>query len=295
MSHGHPRDTRRFQCQRNALTCRWVMRQQASSRNASWMSARRSQRIRRRWKPCNQAKLLSRTQRGMPSPVPRRVPRRAIAGTDLVPVDVAVVAAVGEQRVQLPARMIDPAADRWDRVEQGQELGDVVRVAAGQQDREWGAVSVGDQVMLGAGLSPVDRRRTRVLPPFSALAWEESTTQRDQPRRAAAFSSASRTSCSRCQTPASFQSRSRRQHVMPDPKSRPLGTYSHWIPVCSPYKIPHSTSLSGNGLRPGRRNLRSRCGSSGSRRSHSSSDAIHGDAPTPNRTLNSRPGHGNQH
>lgn len=148
--------------------------------------------------------------------------------------------------------------------------------------------------MLGAGSSPVDRRRARVLPLFSALTCEETTTQRDQSRRAAAFSSASRTSCNRCQTPASFQSRSLRQHVMPDPKPRSLGKYSHWIPVCSTYKIPHSTDRSGNGLRPGYRNLRSRRGSSGSRRSHSSSDTIHGDVPTPDRTLNSRPGHGSQ-
>ena len=35
-------------------------------------------------------------------------------------------------------------------------------------------------------------------PPASALAWEESTTQRDQSRREAAFNSASRISCSRC-------------------------------------------------------------------------------------------------
>ncbi len=54
--------------------------------------------------------------------------------------------------------------------------------------------------MRGAGPAPVDRRRARVLPPFSVLTWEESTIQRDQSRRAAAFSSASRTSCSRCQT-----------------------------------------------------------------------------------------------
>ncbi|EFL41090.1 hypothetical protein SSRG_03894 [Streptomyces griseoflavus Tu4000] len=47
--------------------------------------------------------------------------------------------------------------------------------------------------------SSVDRRRDGVLPPFSALTWEESTTQRDQSSREAAFSSANRTSWSRCQ------------------------------------------------------------------------------------------------
>jgi hypothetical protein len=155
------------------------------------------------------------------------------AGSDLVAVDVVVVAAVGEERVGFAARSSDPASDRWDRVEQGQELGDVVAVAASQQDGERGAVSVGDEVVFRTCPAPVDRRGTRVAPPFSALTWEESTTQRDQSSREAAFSSASRTSWSRCQTPASFQSRRRRQQVMPEPKPISFGRYSHWIPVCN--------------------------------------------------------------
>lgn len=51
-----------------------------------------------------------------------------VAGADLVAVDVVVVAAVGEQRVRLAAGTSYPAADRWDRVEQGQQLGVVVAV-----------------------------------------------------------------------------------------------------------------------------------------------------------------------
>lgn len=41
-----------------------------------------------------------------------------------------------------------------------------------------------------------------------------------------------------------------------------------------------SICRSGSGLRPGYRKRRSRCGSNGSRRSHSSSGTIHGDVPT---------------
>jgi len=80
------------------------------------------------------------------------------AGANLVAVDVVVVAAVGKRRVRLAAGPAGPAADRRDRVEQGQELGDVVAVATGQQYGERGAVSVGDQVVLRAGPAPVDRR-----------------------------------------------------------------------------------------------------------------------------------------
>lgn len=57
--------------------------------------------------------------------------------------------------------------------------------------------------------------------------------------------------CSRCRTPASFQSRNRRQHVAV--RQRPAAGY---------------------------RNLHSCCGSNGSRRSHNSSDTIDGDVPT---------------
>ena len=188
---------------------------------------------------------------------------------DLVAVDVVVVAAVGEERVALTAGSADSAADGRDRIEQRDQPGDVVAVAAGQQDRERGAVPVGDQMALRAGPAPVDRRRPRVLPPFNALTWEESTTQRDPSSREAALNPASRTSCSRCQTPASFQSRNRHQHVMPDPNPNSCGRYSH-------------------------RNLRSRFGSNSSRRSHSSSGTIHGDVPASSRTLNSRPEHGHQ-
>ncbi len=139
------------------------------------------------------------------------------AGADLVAVDVVVVAAVGEQRVGSASRVSDAAAHGRDGVEQGQELGDVVAVAAGQQDSERSAVTVGDHVVLRPGPAPVDRRRARAEPPFSALTCEESTTHLDQSSRAAALSSARSTSCSRCHTPASFQCLSRRQHVMPEP------------------------------------------------------------------------------
>lgn len=216
------------------------------------------------------------------------------AGPDLGAVDVVVVAAVGEYRIGLAARPSRPASDWWDGVEQGHELGDIVAVAAGENDRERGAVTVGDQVMLGAGPSPVDRRRACLEPPFSALTWLESTTALDQSRRAAAFSSASSTSCSCCQTPASFQSRSRRQHVIPDPNPRFCGRCSHWIPVCSTNKIPHSTCRSGTGLRPGYLNRLSLFGRSGSIRSHRSSDTIHGEAPMARTTPNPPTGHDHQ-
>ncbi|GAA1294182.1 hypothetical protein GCM10009634_48150 [Saccharothrix xinjiangensis] len=96
-------------------------------------------------------------------------------------------------------------------------------VAAGENHGEWDARSVGDQVVLGARSTAVNRARSGLRPPFSARTWEESTTARDQSILLAARNSARSKRCSRCHTPASFQSRNRRQHVIPDPKPSSLG------------------------------------------------------------------------
>jgi hypothetical protein len=78
---------------------------------------------------------------------------------------VEVIAAGGEQLVGLAPRPPAPAADRGDRVEQREQLGDVVAVPAGQRDRERDAVGADDQVVPGAGMTAVDRGRPTWSPP----------------------------------------------------------------------------------------------------------------------------------
>jgi hypothetical protein len=75
-----------------------------------------------------------------------------------------VVAAVGEQLPRLASWPAAPAADRRHGVEQRDELGDVVAVAAGEGDRRRDAAGVADQMVLGAGTGAVDRRGTDVVP-----------------------------------------------------------------------------------------------------------------------------------
>ena len=70
-----------------------------------------------------------------------------------------LVEVVAPVRVQVPGLAAGPssqAPDRWDRVQQRHELGDVMAVAAGECDGEWGPVAVDDQMVLGAGTSAVD-------------------------------------------------------------------------------------------------------------------------------------------
>jgi hypothetical protein len=68
-----------------------------------------------------------------------------------------VIAAVGEQRVGPPPGSSASALDRGDGIDQGHGLGDVVAVAAGEDDGQGGAVAVGDQVVFRARTAPVDR------------------------------------------------------------------------------------------------------------------------------------------
>ena len=63
-------------------------------------------------------------------------------------VGVVVVGAVGDERVGAQPRPPDLALDRPDRVDQRQQLGDVVAVAAGQGGGERDAAGVGQKVVL---------------------------------------------------------------------------------------------------------------------------------------------------
>lgn len=70
---------------------------------------------------------------------------------------VEVVAPVGIQVPRLAARPSSQPPDRRDRVEQRQQLGDIVAVAAGERDGERGSMPVDYQVVLGTGTGAVDR------------------------------------------------------------------------------------------------------------------------------------------
>ena len=77
--------------------------------------------------------------------------------------------------------------------------------------------AVGDQVVLGAPSGAVDRARPGCGPPFTALIDEESTAARDQSNAPATCNFTGGSSCNCGQTATSFQSRDRRQQVIPAP------------------------------------------------------------------------------
>jgi hypothetical protein len=87
---------------------------------------------------------------------------------DQTAVLVVVVTAVGDDAVGTPPRPADTAAHRRHAVEQREQLGDVVAVAAGERPGQRDAASVYEEMLLAAAAAPVDRAGTRLRAPFFA-------------------------------------------------------------------------------------------------------------------------------
>ena len=213
------------------------------------MSPRRSKRTSRRLKLCRWAKVRSTTQRTRPRPEPCRS-GGGRSGLDAplaqeAAVLVVVVAAVGDDA----GREAGPAGDRRHRLQQRDQLGDVVAIAAGERPGERDPARLDEQVVLGARSGSVNRARARLGAPFLACTWLESTTARDQSSSPAARSLASSSACRRSHTPACCHSSRRRQQVTPEPKPSSCGRCFQAIPVCSTNRIP--CNLDGRGAASG--------------------------------------------
>jgi len=166
-------------------------------------------------------------------------------------------------------------AQRWNAIDQWDQLGDVVFVRPGHDRRERDSLSVGSDVVLAAGTRTIGGIRTRFFPAPTARIDEESTTARDQSIRIPSSSRCSKARWSRSQTPASCQSRRRRQQVTPLPQPISNGRSSHGIPVRRTNRIPVNAARLSTGLRPGYFHRRALgLGRSGSTTSHNSSFRI---------------------
>jgi hypothetical protein len=143
--------------------------------------------------------------------------------------------------------------DRIDHVEEDRALVDVRgRLEAGEGD----PLPITRDVILRPWFATVGRarphrlgRRPPFFTPFAGIV-VLSTLTRLQSIRSASPSRSSSTRCSAYQTPASCQSRSRRQQVIPLPHPSSCGRYSHGIPVFSTNTIPVRHARSGTRGRP---------------------------------------------
>jgi hypothetical protein len=185
-----------------------------------------------------------------------------------------VISAVALDHVRLPARAPRAAADRRQRIDQIDQLGDVRPIRGGQRRDERNPVRVGKNMMLRPGLAAIGRVRSSFFPPRMARSEALSTTARARSRRPRRRSSVSRTACNRFHTPARCHRTSRRQQVIPEPQPISRGNMRQGMPLRSTKRIPVRTARSGIGARPAYRRFRARrFGKSGSIRFHRASSS----------------------
>ena len=187
-----------------------------------------------------------------------------------------IVGLVGVELVGAAPWPTPRALDRRDRVDHVEEDGALVDVRRRLKADERDPLPVTREVVLRPWFAAVGGVRPHGLgrrPPFStplAGIVVLSTLTRLQSIRSASPRRSSSARCSAYQTPASCQSRSRRQQVIPLPHPSSCGRYSHGIPVFMTNTIPVRHARSGTRGRPafffGRGG-----GSSGSTTAHSSS------------------------
>jgi hypothetical protein len=140
--------------------------------------------------------------------------------------------------------------DRGDGINEGEQLRRIVGVGGRKVDGQGDTVSIHHQMVLGAGLAAVNRVRPGSLAPLLARTLKESTLARLQSMAASSPSQLSSLSCSRCQTPASCQSRKRRQQVVPLPQPSSFGKSRHGQPVRNAKTMPQRAARSGTRGRP---------------------------------------------
>src|SRR5262249_39697755 len=87
---------------------------------------------------------------------------------ELAPLGPVVVGAVGREPVWPSTRSANPAAYRRDAVEERDQLGDVVAVAARERPGERDPGRVDEEVVLGAVSGSINRARARRGAPFFA-------------------------------------------------------------------------------------------------------------------------------
>ena len=87
---------------------------------------------------------------------------------DEAAVGVVVVAAIGDDRIRATTRPADDAAHGRHPLEQRDQLGDVVAIAAGERPGERDPAAVDQEVVLGPVSGSINRARARRGAPFFA-------------------------------------------------------------------------------------------------------------------------------
>jgi hypothetical protein len=149
-----------------------------------------------------------------------------------------VVALVSVQLLRTLARATSRAFDRLYGVHEFLEDVRIVDVGRGEDHRERDAVSVRNNVALGARFALIRRILGGFFAPLFAATLAESSEACSQSISSASPSRSKSTRCNSRHTPASCQSRRRRQQVLPDPQPISWGNISQEMALFSTKTMP---------------------------------------------------------
>src|SRR5579875_1668097 len=157
---------------------------------------------------------------------------------------------IGLQLLGPFAALAARGARRRDRVHHVLEDDRLLATGAGDPADQGEAVALGQQVVLGPRFAPINGVSAGLFAPFWARTLEASIRARLQSSWSAAPSRFNSAWCKASQTPATCQSRKRRQQVMPLPQCISAGSDSQGMPVLRTKRIPVKQARSGSRGRP---------------------------------------------
>ncbi|VWC35631.1 transposase Tn3 family protein [Burkholderia lata] len=162
-----------------------------------------------------------------------------------------VVTAIGVDHARPLQLVASQSANRRNRIDQRQQLRDVVDLRTGQDCGERGTAGISDNVTLGTGSRTIGRVWSSFWLAPTARIDNESTAARQKSIWSAARSFTSSSSCKWPHTPTVCQSRSRRQLFTPGPQPISAGRSRQRSPVLRTNKMPVSAARFETGKRPG--------------------------------------------
>lgn len=180
---------------------------------------------------------------------------------------------VGTIRVGSTGTFASPSTrtlDRRNGIDQGNRLLGVVDICGRVDNGQRRSLTIAGNMPFRAIFAAIGGIGASLRPPKTARTEQLSKTALDQSISSASPNSSNSTRHTLFHTPASCQSRKRRQQVMPLPQRISWGRYSQGQPVRSTNKMPVSAARAGTGGRPPF-GLRFGGGNSGSIRAHNSS------------------------
>src|SRR5260370_10599705 len=163
---------------------------------------------------------------------------------------VGIISAVSLHQLGLSPWGAPLASNGRDSLNQRQQLGHVVAIGFGQNDRERNALRIGKEVMLRAGTTAIGWVRYSFFPAPRARTEELSVTAREKSMRSAWRSFDTSTWCRRFHPPGRCRRFNRRQQVTPEPQPISRGNIFQGMPERSTNTIPVSVARSDTRGRP---------------------------------------------